>query len=146
MVSVLTIFGWMGMARLIRGQVLGLREHESIQSAQVIGVPTRQILFKELLPNLIAPIVISISLALPGFVALEGGLSYLGIGITGAPSWGQTISGVENYYDTYPLCLWPPVLGVAVLVLSLNLLGDQSETRSTPRPVDDRASASTYAR
>lgn len=133
MVSVLTIFGWMGMARLIRGQVLGLREHEFIQSAQVIGVPTRQILFKELLPNVIAPIVISISLALPGFVALEGGLSYLGIGITGAPSWGQTISGAANYYDTYPLYLWPPVLGVAVLVLSLNLLGDAIRDAFDPK-------------
>ncbi len=133
LVAVLTIFGWMGMARLIRGQVLSLREREFIQSAQVIGVPTRQILFKELLPNLIAPIVISISLTLPGFVALEAGLSYLGIGITGAPSWGQTINQAANYYNTYPLYLWPPVIGVTVLVLVLNLLGDSIRDAFDPK-------------
>ena len=63
LIIVLVIFGWMGLARLIRGQVLSLREREFIQAAEVIGVPTRQILFKELLPNLVAPIVVSISLA-----------------------------------------------------------------------------------
>ena len=75
----------MGLARLIRGQVLSLREREFILAAEVIGVPTRQILFKELLPNLVAPIVISISLGLPAFVAAEAGLSFLGLGLTGIP-------------------------------------------------------------
>ena len=68
---VLIVFGWMGLTRLIRGQVLSLREREFVQSAQVVGVPTRRILFKELLPNLIAPIVVATSLALPAFVALR---------------------------------------------------------------------------
>ena len=133
LIFVLTILGWMPMARLIRGQVLGLREREFIQSAEVIGVPTRQILFKELLPNMTAPIIIAVSLALPGFVAAEAGLSFLGIGITGAPSWGQTINGASNYYDTYPLYLWPPVIAVAVLVLTLNLLGDSIRDAFDPK-------------
>ena len=63
----------MGLARLIRGQVLSLREREFIQAAQVIGVPTRRILFKELLPNMVAPIVVSISLTLPGIRRRRGG-------------------------------------------------------------------------
>jgi ABC-type dipeptide/oligopeptide/nickel transport system permease subunit len=133
LIFVLTILGWMPMARLIRGQVLGLREREFIQSAEVIGVPTRQILFKELLPNMTAPIIIAVSLALPAFVAAEAGLSFLGIGITGAPSWGQTINNASNYYDTYPLYLWPPVVGVAVLVLTLNLLGDSIRDAFDPK-------------
>ncbi|MEJ7689075.1 MAG: ABC transporter permease subunit [Nocardioidaceae bacterium] len=91
LVAVLVFFGWMGLARLIRGQVLSLREREFVQAAQVIGVPTRRILFKELLPNLVAPIVVTISLNLPGYVAAEAGLAYLGIGLTGIPSLGQTI-------------------------------------------------------
>ena len=84
----LVVFGWMALARLIRGEVLSLREREFVQAARVIGVPTRRILFKELLPNLIAPIVVAISLALPAYVAAEAGLSYLGIGLAGVPSLG----------------------------------------------------------
>ena len=66
LIAILTVFGWMGLTRLIRGQVLSLREREFVQAAQVMGVPTRRILFKELLPNLVAPIVVATSLALPG--------------------------------------------------------------------------------
>ena len=99
LVAVLVLFGWMSLARLIRGQVLSLREREFIQSAQVIGVPTRRILFKELLPNMVAPIVVATSLSLPAYVAAEAGLSYLGIGITGRPSLGQTILNATPYYD-----------------------------------------------
>ncbi len=73
LVTVLVVFGWMGLARLIRGQVLSLREREFVQAAQVMGVPTRRILFKELLPNLVAPIVVAISLSLPAYVAAEAG-------------------------------------------------------------------------
>lgn len=124
LVAVLVFFGWMGLARLIRGQVLSLREREFVQAAQVIGVPTRRILFKELLPNLVAPIVVTISLNLPGYVAAEAGLAYLGIGLTGIPSLGQTILRGTRYYDQYPLYLWAPVLTVMALVMALNLLGD----------------------
>ena len=88
------------MTRLIRGEVLSLREREFIMAAEVIGVPTRQILFRELLPNLIAPIVVSISLGLPAFVAAEAGLSFLGLGLTGIPSLGQTIADATPYCAT----------------------------------------------
>ncbi len=133
LIAVLVIFGWMFLARLIRGQVLSLREREFIQAAQVIGAPTRRILFKELLPNLIAPIVVSISLTLPGFVAAEAVLSFLGIGITAFPSLGQTILRASPYYDTYPLYLYVPVAAVAVLVLALNLLGDSVRDAFDPK-------------
>ena len=133
LITVLVIFGWMYLARLIRGQVLSLREREFIQSAQVLGAPTSRILFKELLPNLIAPIVVSVSLTLPGYVAAEAGLSYLGIGITAFPSLGQTILRASQYYDTYPLYLYAPVVTVAVLVLALNLLGDSIRDAFDPK-------------
>src|SRR5688572_19693587 len=90
LVLVLSMFGWMGVARLIRGEVLSLREREFVQAARVIGMPTGRILVKELLPNLVAPIVISVSLMLPAYVAAEAGLAYLGIGVTSGISWGQT--------------------------------------------------------
>lgn len=124
MIFVLVIFGWMGLARLLRGYVISLREREFIQAAQVIGVPTRKILFKELLPNLVAPIVVSISLLFPANVTAEAGLSFLGLGITGSPSIGQTIARAQNYYQSYPLYLYAPVVVLMVMVLALNLLGD----------------------
>jgi peptide/nickel transport system permease protein len=133
LIAILVIFGWMGLTRLIRGQVLSLREREFIQAAQVMGVPTYRILFKELLPNLVAPIVVATSLYLPGYVTAEAGLSYLGIGITGIPSLGQTINDAQNWWDIYPLYLWAPVITITVLVLALNLLGDSIRDAFDPR-------------
>jgi peptide/nickel transport system permease protein len=133
LLTVLSLLTWMTLARLIRGEVLSLREREFIQSARVIGVPTRQILFKELLPNLIAPIVVSISLGLPAFVAAESALAYLGIGVVGIPSWGQTIDAAVPFFDTYPLFLYAPVVGVIVLVIALNLLGDAVRDAFDPK-------------
>ena len=124
LIGVLSVFTWMTLARLIRGEVLSMREREFVQAARVIGVPTRSILFKELLPNLIAPIVVSISLGLPAFVAAEAGLAYLGIGVVGIPSWGQTVDKAVPFFDSYPLYLYAPVIGITVLVIALNLLGD----------------------
>jgi peptide/nickel transport system permease protein len=133
LVCILTFFGWMTLARLIRGEVLSLREREFVQAARVMGVPTRQILFKELLPNMVAPIVVSISLSLPAFVAAEAGLSYLGIGVVGVPSWGQTVNKAVEYFDTYPLYLYAPVVGIFFLVVALNLLGDAIRDAFDPK-------------
>lgn len=133
LIGVLSIFGWMTVARLIRGEVLSLREREFVHAARVLGMPTHRILFKELLPNLMAPIVISISLMLPAFVAAEAGLAFLGIGVTGSASWGQTISKAVPYWSNYSLYLWAPLLGVVGLVLSLNLLGDAVRDAFDPK-------------
>ena len=133
LITILVIFTWMGLTRLIRGQVLSLREREFVQAAQVMGVPTRRILFKELLPNLVAPIVVATSLSLPAFVTAEAGLSFLGIGLTGRPSLGQTIADAQQWWDAYPLYLWAPVITIIVLVLALNLLGDSIRDAFDPR-------------
>jgi peptide/nickel transport system permease protein len=134
LICVLSFFGWAGLARLIRGQVLSLREREFIAAARVLGVPTRQILFKELLPNLVAPIVISVSLALPGYIVAEAGLTFLGVGLTEpTPSWGVTIAAAQVYYRADPLYLWLPVLGITILVLALSLLGDAVRDAFDPR-------------
>jgi ABC-type dipeptide/oligopeptide/nickel transport system permease subunit len=133
LVAVLSMFGWMGVARLIRGEVLSLREREFVQAARVIGMPTGRILVKELLPNLVAPIVISVSLMLPAYVAAEAGLAYLGIGVTSGISWGQTINNAVPHFETYPLYLWEPVVGIVALVLALNLLGDAVRDALDPK-------------
>jgi peptide/nickel transport system permease protein len=133
LIAILVFFGWMGVARLVRGEVLSLREREFVKAARVIGVPTHRILVREMLPNLIAPIVISFSLGLPAYVALEAGLSYLGIGVFGRESWGQTINAATQWWEAYPLYLLEPVLGVAVLVVALNLLGDALRDAFDPK-------------
>jgi peptide/nickel transport system permease protein len=133
LIVILVIFGWMGLARLIRGQVLSLREREFVMAAEVIGVPTRRILFKELLPNLVAPIVVATSLALPAFVAAEALLSFLGLGLTGTPSLGKMLADAAPYYKNYGLYLWMPVATIATLTLALNLLGDSIRDAFDPK-------------
>jgi ABC-type dipeptide/oligopeptide/nickel transport system permease subunit len=134
LIIVLSFFGWASLARLIRGEVLSLREREFISAAKVLGVPTRKILFKELLPNLVAPIVISVSMALPSYIVVEAGLTFLGVGLTEpTPSWGLTIAAAQNYYRADPLYLWIPVLAITILVLSLSLLGDSIRDAFDPR-------------
>ena len=114
--------------------MLSLREREFILAAQVIGVPTRQILFKELLPNLVAPIVVSISLGLPG-VRRRRGRPVLPrhrahrLPVARA-RWSPTPT---PYYADYPLYLWLPVGAITLLTLSLNLLGDSVRDAFDPR-------------
>jgi ABC-type dipeptide/oligopeptide/nickel transport system permease subunit len=134
LIVVLSFFGWASLARLIRGQVLSLRERDFIAAARVLGVPTRKVLFKELLPNLVAPIVVSTSLALPSYIVAEAGLTFLGVGLTEpTPSWGLTIAAAQTYYRADPLYLWLPVLGIAILVLCLSLLGDAVRDAFDPK-------------
>jgi peptide/nickel transport system permease protein len=134
LIVVLSLFGWAGLARLIRGQVLSMREREFVAAALAMGAPARRILFKELLPNLVAPIVVNASLALPGYVVAEAGLTFLGVGLTEpTPSWGITIAAATNFYRADPLYLWLPVAGVTVLVLALSLLGDAVRDAFDPK-------------
>ena len=136
-VLIIVIIGfssWPYIGRIIRGQTLSLREREFIAAAKVLGVPTRKVLFKELLPNLVAPIVISTSLALPSYIVTEAGLTVLGVGLTEpTPSWGLTIAAAETYYRADPLYLWLPVLAITILVLALSLLGDSIRDAFDPR-------------
>lgn len=133
LIFVLIFFGWMGLTRLIRGYVISLREREFVQAAQVIGVPTRRILFKELLPNMVAPLVVSISMSIPAFVSIEAGLSYLGLGITGSPSLGEMIVLATHYYSSYPLYLYAPVAVLTILCITGNLLGDSVRDAFDPQ-------------
>jgi len=125
LLGVLIFFGWVGLARLIRGEVFSLREREFVQAAKVIGVPTRQILFREILPNLVGPIIVSASIAVPTYITAEATLSFLGAGLVEpTASWGRTVALAQNTYAAYPLFLWPPVASIAILVLALSLLGE----------------------
>lgn len=133
LIGILSALGWMYLARLMRGEVLSLREREYVDAARLIGMPTRRILVREILPNLVAPIVVSLSLGLPAYVTAEAGLAFLGIGIVGKPSWGQTIDQATNWWQRYPLYLWEPVIGIVLLVVALNLLGDSIRDALDPK-------------
>jgi peptide/nickel transport system permease protein len=133
LIVVLSAFGWMGMARLVRAQVMSLREEEFVLAARVVGCSTRHILVRELLPNLTVPIVLGLSLGIPAVVTAEAGLSLLGIGLTDLPSWGNTIRNAQGWWRADPSYLLQPVAALLVLVLALNLLGDAVRDALDPK-------------
>jgi peptide/nickel transport system permease protein len=119
------VFGWAYPARIIRGQVISLREREFVEAARSLGARSSRILFRELLPNLVAPILVYSTLLFPTNILTEAGLSYLGVGI--APptaSLGQMISTASGISRLDPLFLIAPGLMIFALVLSINLFGD----------------------
>lgn len=125
LIFVLVLFGWAQLARLVRGEVLSMREKEFVMAARSLGVPTRRILVREMFPSLINIILVSLTLAIPAYISAEAGLSFLGVGLTEpATSWGLTISQAQDYFEVYPLWLWVPAGAIALLVLALSLLGD----------------------
>jgi len=134
LVAIFGVFGWTGLARLIRAQVLSLREREFVLAARAIGVPRGRIIMRELLPNVTGQIIVFMSLSLPGYVASEAGLSFLGIGLVEpTASWGRTIAAATPYYQNFPIYFWYPALGILFLVLSLNLLGDAIRDAFDPK-------------
>jgi len=132
--GVLTLFGWVYMARLVRGQVLSLREREFVEAARSFGAGTGHLVFKQLLPNLWPQIIVFVSLSLPGYVALEATLSFLGVGLLApAASWGIMLGDSVRYYRAAPTYLFIPGFTLMILVLAFNLLGDGLRDAFDPR-------------
>jgi ABC-type dipeptide/oligopeptide/nickel transport system permease subunit len=133
-IFVIAFVNWTYIARIIRGQVLSMREKEFVDASRSLGAGNTRILFKELLPNLVAPIIVYSTLIVAQNILLEAGLSFLGIGIPlPTASWGNLLSSAPDYYLTQPwLMLWP---GLAVLIatLAFNLLGDGLRDAFDPR-------------
>ncbi len=124
-ILVLALFGWPVFARLVRGQVLTLREREFIDAARVLGASKRRIYFKEMLPNLWAPILVYFTLTMPAYVSAEAALSYLGVGITApTPTLGNILTDSANYAESDFVYFFFPALFIAIIVISFNLLGD----------------------
>ncbi len=125
----LGIAGWAGLARLVRGQILTLREKEFVTSARVTGLSNWRIITRYLLPNAISPIIISLSMGMGGIALTEGILSYLGIGLQPPnPSWGNIIAdNAPVHWRDWPGMLWlvlAPGLILAIVVFAFNFLGD----------------------
>jgi len=136
-ILVLAVFGWVYMARLIRGQVLSLREREFVEAARSFGASNTHIVFKQLLPNLWSQVIVFVTISLPGYVAVEASLSFLGVGLLApAPSWGIMLGDSVSYYRADPTYMVIPGLTLMVLVMAFNLMGDG--LRDAVDPKSDR--------
>lgn len=133
-ILVLGTFGWVYVARVVRGQTLSLREREFVEAARASGAGSRHIIFKQLLPNLWAPVIVIVSLSLPGYVATESTLSFLGLGmLPPAASWGVMLGDSVKYYRADPTYLFIPGIALVVLVVAFNILGDAIRDALDPK-------------
>lgn len=128
------LIGWAGVSRIVRGQVLSLRERDFVVSARAVGAGTWRILFKHILPNALSPIIIEATLGMGGMIMLEAGLSFLGLGVQApTPSWGSMVQAGLAYMRS---AWWYPVfpgIGIMIVVFGFNLLGDGLRDALDPR-------------
>jgi peptide/nickel transport system permease protein len=133
-IVVIAFVNWTYIARIVRGQVLSLREKEFIESARSLGASNRRIIFREILPNLVAPIIVYSSLIIPTNVLFEASLDYLGVGIQfPTPSWGGMLSDATDIFSTAWWYMVFPGVALLVTVLAFNLLGDGLQDALNPR-------------
>jgi peptide/nickel transport system permease protein len=135
-VFLISFFGWPYIARIVRGQVLSLRESQFVEAAQSLGASSGWIMFREILPNLIAPILIYSTLIIPVNILGEAGLSFLGVGIQEPQaSWGKMLSSATDYVANGVAWWYMAFPGIAlfITVLGFNLLGDGLRDALDPR-------------
>jgi ABC-type dipeptide/oligopeptide/nickel transport system permease subunit len=136
LIFVIGFFAWPYMGRIIRGQTLSLREREFVDAARSLGARGPYILFRELLPNLVAPILVYATLLIPVNILFEAALSYLGVGIIPpTPSWGGMLADAVNngYYSIDPLFMVVPGVTIFLTVMAFNLFGDGLRDALDPR-------------
>lgn len=143
-IIVLTLFGWMGVSRLVRGSILSLRSLDFIEATRALGASNWRIISRHLLPNSFAPIIVAATLAVGGFIIAESALSFLGLGIRDPmPSWGNMLEGSREYMQFITninpfqeirgyLVLFPGLL-ILLTVLSINFIGDALRDALDPR-------------
>ncbi|MBI3733183.1 MAG: ABC transporter permease [Chloroflexi bacterium] len=130
----LGLLSWLTVARLVRGQVLSLKEKEYVEAARTIGARDRRIMFNHLLPNVMAPIIVAATFGIPGAIAAEAGLSFLGLGVRPPlPSWGILIAEGVRVMRTFPHSLIFPGGVLAVTLICFNFLGDGLRDALDPR-------------
>jgi peptide/nickel transport system permease protein len=134
LVLIFTIFGWFYPARIMRAQVLSIREKEYVEAARMIGASDARIIRSHVVPHLVAPMIVYSTLIVASYVLLEAGLSFLGVGIPlTVPSWGNLLSSAPEYYTTRPLLMVWPGLAVLLTTLAFNLFGDGLRDAFDPR-------------
>ncbi len=130
----LSFFGWPGFSRLIRSQVISIRERDYITAAQAMGASRRRIILKEILPNVWAPLIVVVSLSLPGYLAAESVYSFLGLGIQPpASTWGILLSNASRFVTAMPSFFLIVAGSLVLVVLAFNLVGDGLRDALDPR-------------
>jgi peptide/nickel transport system permease protein len=131
---VIGLFSWPYIARIIRGQVLSLREREFVEAARAMGSSNIRIMFREILPNLLAPLIVYTTLIIPTNILFEAALSYLGIGVPATmPSWGREISDASAIFDAAWWTMFFPGMFLLFTTLAFNLVGDGLRDAFDPR-------------
>jgi peptide/nickel transport system permease protein len=134
LILIFAIFGWPYLSRIIRAQVISIRERDFVLSAQALGTSNLRILIKEIMPNVWTPIIIYVSLSLPGYLTAEAVFSYLGIGVQPPmPTLGTIIADSTKYMMNNPTFFFIPSLTLILLVLTFNLLGDALRDALDPK-------------
>jgi peptide/nickel transport system permease protein len=122
------------VARIIRGQVLSLREKEFVEASRSLGASNRRIMFRDILPNLVAPIIVYATLFIPANILLEAALSFLGVGVQPPkPSWGAMLSDAVSNFDTAWWFMFFPGMALLLTVLAFNLVGDGMQDALNPK-------------
>ncbi|HEX8069710.1 MAG TPA: ABC transporter permease [Pyrinomonadaceae bacterium] len=136
LIFALCVIGWVGYARVMRGQVLKVREYDFVQAARALGAHDRRILFRHILPNAIQPLIVQASLGMAGAVLSEATLSFLGLGVPPpAPSWGVMLEEARDLatLSQAPHALLVPGVAIALTVLAFNFIGDGLREYLDPR-------------
>jgi peptide/nickel transport system permease protein len=133
-VLALVVIGWVGYARLVRGQVLRIRELEYVQAARALGAPTPRILLRHVIPATLSAVTVQATLGMAGAIIAEASLSFLGLGVQPpTPSWGTMLdAGRSHLFDAPHLTIFPG-LAIALLVMGFNFAGDALRDRLDPR-------------
>jgi peptide/nickel transport system permease protein len=134
LVLALAIGGWAGYARLVRAQVMSVRDREYVDAARALGASGPRIFFRHIMPNIIQPIVVQAAIGMAGVILAEATLSFLGLGIPApAPSWGAMLNDARSHLFDSPHLVVFPAIAVAAAVLGFNFLGDALRDRLDPR-------------
>jgi ABC-type dipeptide/oligopeptide/nickel transport system permease subunit len=133
-IVVLSIFSWSSIARIVRGQVLSIREREYVEAARAMGASSARIMFVDVFPNVLAPIIVYTTLLIPLAIVGEATLSFLGVGVPpGTPDWGVEISSASQVYQAAPYFLIFPSLFLLITTLAFNIFGDGVRDAFDPR-------------
>jgi peptide/nickel transport system permease protein len=133
-IGVISFFSWAGISRIVRGQTLSIKEKEYIEAARSIGASPWRIMAIDILPNLLAPVLVLATLSIPSAIVFEATLSYLGLGVQPpTASWGNILAGAQNYYNVAWWYLIFPALALLITTLAFNLLGDGIRDAMDPR-------------
>ena len=134
LIIALSVIGWVGYARLMRAQVLKVREYDFVTATRALGASDLRILAKHILPNSIQPLIVQASLGMAGAILAEAGMSFLGLGVPEPiPSWGKMIDDSREFWFTAPHLFIFPGLMIALAVLAFNFIGDGLRERLDPR-------------